>query len=384
MLTQIARKFLFVFALTLLLVPGASAQDELTDLRFFLSFIPNVQFSPVYVAAAKGYFEEEGYNLLIEHGDENIGVEQIAVGDIPFGLISGEQVILARANGRPIVYVYEWFQKYPIAIVIPSTTEAKTLPELRGMRVGIPGRFGATYSGLTALLAANEMTETDLQIEVIGFNAPDVVCAGAIDASVVYINNEPLQIQERADRGECGDITGVSVIPVANTANMVSNGVATSEQMIAENPEQVNAVNRAFDSGLRDVINNPAEAYLVSMDYVENLPISDEFRAALEEASAAQVEFLADAPDMEAITQSRADLLSNLEEQFDPAELSQFRVLLATIDLWVSEDNQPGLNNEEAWTLTQDTLLQMGMMPEAIDLSKAYTDEFVPMLEETE
>src|SRR5690606_13151252 len=53
------------------------AQRELEDLRFFLSYIPNIQFSPLYVTAAKGYFAERGLNILIEHGDENVGVEQI-------------------------------------------------------------------------------------------------------------------------------------------------------------------------------------------------------------------------------------------------------------------------------------------------------------------
>jgi NitT/TauT family transport system substrate-binding protein len=370
------KKILLTFILAILLITGIHAQSELTDVRFFLSYIPNIQFSPIYVAAAKGYFEEEGYNLILEHGDENVGVEQIATGDIPFGMISGEQVILARANGRPVVYVYEWFQKYPIAVVIPSTTEAETVADLRGLKVGIPGRFGANYSGLTALLAANDMTENDIQVEVIGFNAPDIVCAGLVNAAVVYINNEPLQLQARAEAGACGDITGVKVIPAAESANMVSNGIVTNEQIIADNPEMVAAVVRAFDRGLRDVINNPAEAYLLSLDYVENLPISDEFRAELEDASVVLEEVVGTEPEQDVLAQSRLDLFSSLEAQFEGEVLGQFEVLIATIDLWEAE--QPGANNAEAWALTQEILLQMGMIPEAVDLNAAYTDAFLP------
>lgn len=374
------RKIGFTFVLFVLVFTVSHAQNTLTELRFFLSFIPNVQFSPIYMAAAAGYFEAEGFDIVLEHGDENVGVEQIAVGDIPFGMISGEQVILARANDRPVVYVYEWFQEYPVAIVIPSTTDATTMTDLTGLRVGVPGRFGANYSGLTALLSANDMTESDIQLETIGFNAPDVICAGAVDAAVVYINNEPLQIQDRADAGECGDITGVTIIPVADSANLVSNGIVTNEKIIAENPEQVAAVNRAFDRGLSDTINNPAQAYLLSLEFIENLTISDEFRAALEDESAAQIEFLADSPEREAITQSRLDLLPRLQEQFTPEELGQFRVLLATIELW--DAGQPGISDEATWTLTQDVLLQMDMIPEAIDLTAAYTNDFVPTLAE--
>lgn len=368
-----------VLASLSLAAPSSMAQSDTTDLeeiRFFLSFVPNVQFSPLYVAEANGYFAEAGLTVRIEQGDENLGVEQIAVGDIPFGMISGEQVILARANGRPVVFVYQWFQNFPIAVVIPSTTEATTVNDLAGLRVGVPGRFGATYSGIIALLGIHDMQETDIQLEVIGFNAPDVVCMGAIDASVVYINNEPLQIQKRAEAGECGAITGVEVIKVSDYANLISNGIVTNETMLTESPERVLTMNQIFDQGLRDVIQNPAEAYLVSLDFVENLPITDEFKAALEVAATDQADFLATAPDTEAIIASRAALREALGEQFSPDLLMQFDVLLASIEQW--EADTLGLTHADGWELTQEVLIELGALSEKIDLSAAFTNDYLP------
>jgi NitT/TauT family transport system substrate-binding protein len=377
MLKHFTTKLLLVVLLVLTLSPvNAQAVPTLTDLRFFLSYIPNIQFSPVYVAGAKGYFEAEGFNLLVENGDEPVGVEQIAVGDIPVGMVSGEQVILARSNGRPVVYTYQWFNKYPVAVVIPNTTPATTMAELTGLKVGIPGRFGASYSGLVAMLSANDLTENDIQVESIGFNAPDVVCVSAVDAAVVYINNEPLQLQHRADAGNCGTITDFTVIPVADTANMVSNGLVTNEELVANNPEMVAGIVRAFDLGLRDTINNPAEAYLLSQTYVENLPLSDEFKATLETEAAKQTEFLATEPDREAIAASRAALWETLEASFSADDLIQFEVLLATIDLWDAE--QLGVTDEANWQLTQDVLIQLGVIAEPIDLTLAFTNAFIP------
>jgi len=357
------------------MVTGSSAQ---TPIRFFLTYIPNIQFSPVYVMDAVGGLNEAGYELQIEHGDEPVGVDLIATGDFDFGMISGEQVLMARFGERPVVMVYNWFQQYPVAIVIPNTTPATTMEELRGLRVGIPGRFGASYSGLTAILTANGMTESDIQVEVIGFAAPDVICSGGVDASAVYINNEPLQVQLRADAGECGDITSVSVIPIADVANMVSNGIVTSEAMIVENPELVELVVSQFDNALTTVINNPAYAYLVSLDYVDGLPINDELRAFLETAASDQATFLMEEPDAEAIAQSRDDLWTALNEQFEPALLSQFHVLLETIKLWEAE--QLGLSDETAWTQTAQVLVDLGMLPTTPDFSTAYTNDFLPAL----
>jgi len=279
-----------------------------------------------------------------------------------------------------LVYVYAWFQEYPVGIVVPDNLGVSSVRDLIGRKVGIPGRFGASYTGLLALLAANGMTESDIQLEPIGCNAPDVVCLGGVEASVIYINNEPLQIQQRADAGMCGDITGVTVFPVAEAANMVSNGITTSEMAIAERPELVRAVVRAYDRGLRAVINNPAEAYLLSRKYVETLPASEEFVQALEEAASAQAEFLAGSPDREAVAASREALRSELQARFEPQDVLQFLVLLETIELWDSD--QLGRTELSAWEITQETLLAMPAdivaMSEPIDLSAAFTNAFLP------
>jgi NitT/TauT family transport system substrate-binding protein len=371
-------------AVVLALLVGAvaiTAQGEVADETFFLTFIPNIQFAPVYVALEKGYFEDAGINITLEHGDEPVGVDLIAANERRFGVISGEQVIAARANDRPVVMVYQWFHEYPVGIVAPIESGIETIADLAGRRVGVPGRFGASYSGLVALLSANGMTESDISLQEIGFNAPEVICVGGVDAAAVYINNEPLQVQNRADAGDCGSVTGVNIIPVADAANMVSNGLITNELTIAGNPELVQSMVAAFDAGNRDVILNPAEAYLLTLPYVENLPISDNLLAALENEAAQEAEFLAENPDAD--MQTRADrriaFWERLRGQFDADTLLQFQVLLATIDLL---DTEPlGSSDADAWATTEATLTTMGFLEAPIDLAGAYTNDFLPEVE---
>lgn len=371
------RKWAFVALMSVLLMSGLSVRaQELTSLTFFLTFVPNVQFAPVYVAIEKGYFSEQGLDVTIEHGDENVGVDLIAADERQFGLISGEEVLKARAAGRPVVFVYEWFQQYPIGVVYDADRGVQTVTDLKGRKVGIPGRFGASYNGLTALLAANTMTESDIQLEPIGFNAPDVFCVGAVEASVVYINNEPLQIQQRVDAGECGSVKNIGVFPVATAADMVSNGLVTNEKTIAENPDLVQAVVNAFNAGLVDTVNNPAEAYLISAKYVENLPLDDAFRAALEETAQAQAVFLQNTPERSAIIESRSALREQLDAAFEPAMVVQFDVLLNTIDLW--DADRLGLTDEDSWEQTQSILIQMGALTETVSLEDAFTNAFLP------
>jgi NitT/TauT family transport system substrate-binding protein len=376
-----------IMLIVALIVPGVQAQDDApTELTIFMTYIPNIQFSPMYAAIENGHFADANVNVTIEHGfDEAVGIDRIAINDLQFGIVSGEQVILARVQERPVVYVYSWFQKYPVGIVATIESGIESINDLRGRRVGIPAASGASYIGLTALLSANEMTLNDIQLESIGFNAAEVVCVGGVDASVIYTNNEPLQIQLRADQNDCGSVTGVRVLPVSDYADLVSNGLITNEETIANNPELVQGVVDAFDAGVRDVINNPAQAYLFSAIHVEGL-LTDEmadFRTALEAAAATQTEFLATNPDSEAIVESRTALRESLGEQFDADALLQFDVLLASIELW--DADALGQINLASWEAMQDTLLSMTdavsgtpLLAEPIDLTSAFTDAFLP------
>jgi len=357
----------------------AGAQDDDDDLEtidYFLTFVPNIQFAPVYLA--EPYLNEAGYTMDLRYGEENVGVDLIANENADFGMISGEQVLMARAAERPVVYVYEWFQEYPIGIVIPDTTDAETVADLEGLKVGVPGRFGATYSGLTAILSANDLTEQDIDLETIGFAAPDVVCVGGVDASAIYVNNEPLQIQRRADAGDCGDITGVSVLRVSDFADIVSNGIVTSEAMIEQDPDLVRVMLAAYDNALRDSINNPAQAYLDSVEFVEGLPINDEFEAFLQDASA-DFEALAAEEDItrEMIAEQRQAVLDEALTTFDSDITIQFEVFIATIALW--DADELGFTEPESWEETLAIVNQMGsLVAEVEDLEAAYTNDYLP------
>ncbi len=375
-----------VLALTagLLVYPAnVSAQQdaELEEFPFLTTFIPNIQFAPIYVAAGKGYFAAAGLTPAIEYLDEPLVVDLVATNPRAVGIVSGEQVIVSRAQAdRPVVYVYAWWQQYPVGIVVAENSDIQSISDLAGRRVGIPGRFGASYSGLTTLLMANDMTEADIQLEAIGFNAPEVFCAGAVEAAVVYLNNEPLQIASRAAAGDCGDVTGVRVFPVSAVANLISNGLIANSAAINDDPDFVQEIVLAYDQALRDVINNPARAYLLSVPFVETLPFDASIEVALTAAAEAQEAFLLTAPDRAAIAASRAEMRLALTELLPPDALLQFDVLLASIELW--DADQPGFSDPQAWSAMQDTLLALEVLPQAIDLTPLYTNEFVPASEQ--
>lgn len=366
---------MFVVLWLMLTALPVAAQDDEPE-TMLLNFIPNIQYAPFYVAQEMGLFAEQGLTITYDYLEEPLVLDLVASGEASLGMVSGEQVILARAQQRPVTMVYEWYQQYPVGVVAPASSGIESAADLAGVEVGLPGRFGANYIAFTALLSSAGLAEDEVNLQEIGYNAPEVVCVGGVEASVVYINNEPLQIQERAERGDCGTVEAVTVIPVSSVSDLISNGIITNETTIEQNPDLLRDVVAAFDEAVQMSIQNPARAYLLSVDYIESLPASDELVAALEALAAEQDAFLATEPTAEDIAQSRAELLETLQADFDSAELLQFQVLLETIPLWEAE--QLGFSEVEAWENMQQTLLQIGLIEAATDLEAAFTNDFLP------
>lgn len=305
----------------------AGPTAESTHFRLPMGYVPNVQFAPFYLADQRGYFAAEGIQIDFDYSFETDGVKLVGAGELPFSLVSGEQVLLARAQGLPVVYVAAWWNAFPIAVAAPQGTGILQPSDLVGKRIGIPGTFGASFVGLRALLFANGVSESDLMLDSIGFNQVEVLAAGQADAVVVYVNNEPLQLAARG--------VPVDLIRVADYVELASNGVLTSEQTLRDQPELVRGMLRATLHGLQDAIGDPAGAFAVCLDYVEGL------RAL----------------------------------SADDQEL-QRRVLEASIEFWRSD--RLGYSEPAAWSNMQSVLIDMGLLEQAQDLSAAYTNEYLP------
>jgi NitT/TauT family transport system substrate-binding protein len=289
-----------------------------------VGYIPNIQFAPLYVAIEKGYFREAGIELEFDYSFETDAVALVGADELQFAVVSGEQVLLARAQGLPVVYVAAWYQQYPVAVVSKLEQGILAPADLSGKKIGLPGLYGANYIGLEALLFSAGLSDADVTLDSIGFNQVEALATDQEQAVSVYAANEPVQL--RAQGYE------LNVIQVADHVQLASNGLITNEKTIAENPELVRRMTRALLEGLRDTIANPDEAYELSKPHIPNLAEAD--------------------------------------------ESVQKEVLALSIDLWQAE--RPGFSDEQAWQNMQDTLLKMGLLEEALDLEEAFTNEFVP------
>jgi NitT/TauT family transport system substrate-binding protein len=251
-------------------------------------------------------------------------VALVGAGELPFAVASGEQVLLARSQGLPVVYAFAWYQQFPISIISAPELNIDEPADLRGQTIGLPGLFGANYIGLQALLFSAGLTTDDVKMDAIGFNQVEAYASGQKDIVVGYAANEPIVLASQDFK--------LNELRVADYVQLIANGIVSSEMTIANEPELVKSMTRALARGIADTIANPDEAYEISIKFVENLKDQDK------------------------------DV--------------QMQVLKTSIEFWQAE--RIGFSDPQAWENMNDILVKMGLIPAPIDLSKAFTNEFVP------
>jgi NitT/TauT family transport system substrate-binding protein len=238
----------------------------LTNVVLYLAFRPNVQFAPFYVGIQKGFFANHGFDVSISHQDESTAVRLLGTRGSDSGLalavVSGEQVLLGRAQEIPVIYVYEWFERFPVAIA--SKPDRGIAPRRsQGHSIGVLLREGASYIGLRALLAVGGLSESDVTIQETGFTQVETLLAGVTEAVVVYSNNEPIQLEAAGQP--------VNLIQVSDHIQLVSNGLIVNEATAQNQPDLVRAFLAAFSEALQYTIDNPDEAFEISQSMVEGL-----------------------------------------------------------------------------------------------------------------
>jgi NitT/TauT family transport system substrate-binding protein len=313
---------LLPLAALLIACAGASPTPEPRTVTLAMGYIPNVQFTPVYVAIERGYFAEEGITPALDYGMEHDLLKLVGTGEMQFVIGSGDQVILARAQGLPVVYVANWYRRFPVAVAALQPLDGTQ--DLVGMDVGIPGLYGASYIGWQALLDATGINAEDVNLISIGYTQVESLVTEQVDAAVIYAMNEPVQL--RAQGYE------VSMIEVDDYIDFVSNGMITNEETIAQQPELIRAMVRALLRGLQDTLDDPDAAFAICRQYV---PEIDDDSAPLQRA-----------------------------------------VLEAALTFWEAE--ALGRSDPDAWAASVAFMQQIGMVSGDLDPRSTYSNDFVP------
>ncbi|HEX4194839.1 MAG TPA: ABC transporter substrate-binding protein [Stellaceae bacterium] len=227
----------------------AHAEDKIR----FSYVVPTIDYTPLLVAIDNGYFTEEGIAVELVQAQGGIATPALISGDLDFSGSSSAAIsaVLKGAHLKVLTTgedrsAYQLWVKPGIA----------SLEQLKGQQVGVISRGDTTEISLRYVLAQRHLPDDFVSYTPLGATAARVaaITTGNFAAAVI-------------DGGESSDIDAMQksgklqmLINMHDSVKMVLSGFATSDALIAKNPDLIRRTMRAIYKGTATVKAQPQAA----------------------------------------------------------------------------------------------------------------------------
>ncbi len=235
-------------------IPSAAAEPVSVRLKW----VAQAQFAGVYVAKAKGFYEAAGLDATINPGGPNINVETlVASGADTFGIASGtEGVLYAREKGLPLVGIGMSQQMTPFAYVAYDDSGINSVKDFKGKTVAT--WFTGPQYTLYSVLAHEGLSQSEVNVVSQPFSMQPFIDK-QYDVATVTLYNELNTLKEQG-------IDNIKIfLPDDSGVTTQQDSIVTSEKMIKEKPELVQAFLAATLKGWKYAFENKAEAVDIVM-----------------------------------------------------------------------------------------------------------------------
>ena len=229
-----------------------------------LGYIPSVQFAPFYLADQAGYYREAGLSVTFQNKIDPDLVALTGQGAIDIGVADGTSVIPAVSQDIPIRYVATIYGTFPSIVFAKQSSGIATAADLRGKKLGIPGKYGSSWIMLQALLQSVDLTPDDLTVvEYPDFGQGVAVQQGAVDAATGFANNEPVVLKLSG--------TDAVVLHVDDVIALPGPGLIAGQKLLDANNPAVAAFASATLRAMSEIASDPQKGLDAAIKAVPEL-----------------------------------------------------------------------------------------------------------------
>lgn len=246
--------------------PGGPAAEKCTGqhLSFILSFIPNVQHAGFLVASARGFYADEGLDVEIVPAGPNVDpVASVGDGSASLGQVDYGQLLRAREAGVPIKSIAQTYQKSFLNWYSSKDSGIATVADWKGHTVG-QIQVGEDPE-VRLMLASVGLTPEDITATQQSFGIDDYV-GGKVEVGTGVVFFHPAAFNGMSDMTWPDDFNVFT--PDDNGAPIASQTVATSEDLIANDPAALTCFLRASIRGWQETFRDPAAAVTDVMTFI--------------------------------------------------------------------------------------------------------------------
>ncbi len=299
--------------------------DGAKNVRVALDWFPWSNHSGLFIAQEKGYFKSQNLNVdIYTPADPATVLQTVGAGKDDFGISYQLDVLLARAQGIPVVSIAALVQ-HPLNSIMTLKESGLTRPrDLKGKKIGYPGLPSDTAM-LRTVLTSDGIRLDDVELVNVGFDLVPVLIGKKVDAILgAYWVHESIDAELQ---GYPVNIMRLEQWGVPDYYELV---LVTSEKKVKEDPDLLHRFVHAAVKGYEDAIANP---------------------------------------------QASVDVLAKAHPEINQEVERRGVELLAP--LWKDNLTTFGGQTEARWRGVADWMKANGVLDKAVDPSRAFTDTFI-------
>lgn len=296
------------------------AEVPLTEITVQLQWIHQAQFAGLYAADQNSYYAEEGLKVIFIPGGPGVdSLSPVLKGLAQFGTASADQIVVARAEEKPLKALAVIYRRSPVVFMALSSSGITRPQDFIGKSIRTPAPITPSLHAMMAILgiSQDQYTEVDLPSDVDEFTSGRAPIWGA------YVNALTLSVQRAGYE--------INIIyPDDYGVHFYSDTLFTTDDIIQNNPNLVRRFLRASLKGWTFAVENPQKIGPMVLQYV---------------------------PDA------------------DP-ELGNAQ-MIASIPLVNTGEDHIGWMKPEIWAGMERTLREQGIITTPLDVTQVYTLQFL-------
>lgn len=319
----------FVLALVIIFTftacQGAKQPGSLEKVTFVLDWTPNTNHTGIYAAKEKGYYRDQGLDVEIIQPQEGSSDTIVASGKAQFGISYQEGVTFARAAGVPLVSVAAVIQHNTSGFASLKDKNILTPKDFEGK---IYGGWGSEMEEATIKYLMDQVGADFSKVKIMTTGDADFFQAsatGQIDFAWIFEGWAGIEAKQKGM-----ELNYIDLGKEASVFDYYTPVIITNEDIINNNKKLVEAFMKATTKGYEFSIENPDEA---------------------------------------------AEILTTAVPELNKELVIESQKFLAT--RYKGDAEKWGLQKQEVWQRYTDWMYENGFIEENIDVTKAYTNDFV-------
>ena len=291
-----------------------------------LKWTHTAQFAGYYAAEQNGDYAAEGLEVKFVEGGRGVDpLAPVLSGATQFGLANPNELILARAEGKPVRAIATIFRRTPLVFFTLAESGITGPQDFVGKSIQVPSRARPLFRTLIANVGVSpdQLTEFDS----LGLEA---LYSGEVDVALGFLTDQVLVARQAGYQ--------INVIfPDDYGVHNYNDLIFSTEELIDANPDLVTRFLRASLKGWTYAVENPTEI---------------------------------------------GKMVAAYDPDADPSQ--EAAKMEASLPLVHTGEDHIGWMKLEVWAGMEHTLRQQGILDGAVELDRVYTMEFLRQIYESQ